>query len=609
MTRSRRSWQLVAGALMLVLAAAGLCNSAERDGINAAIRANGGRWNSRTTPFEKPRRLNFHEPVLQANRQTDPVLQSGSKVSLPSSVDWRDNGGNYVTQIRDQGNCGSCWAFAATAALESATLITRGTPGTDLNLSEQILVSCSPAGDCTGGYIDTVSDYVRDTGLPLESCYTYSAIDGWCGNACANWEDSTFRISNWRYIASGSATVAALKNALATYGPLIVTMYVYDDFYYYYDNGVYSYVPATWNDQEGGHAILLVGYDDAEECFILKNSWGAEWGESGYFRAAYSEVTSPVKLGKWAIAYEYAIFPADTETVSTPTTLSGPSAGAAGVTYMYMVAGAISNVGHGVEYLVDWGDGTDSGWLPVGIASAAKLWAAPNTYNVRVKARCAEHTDAESEWTDPMAVTVAMISYSAVTLLAPGGGQDVPSGSIYKVQWAAPPDAETFGVYYSAGSSWKLLAAGLTGTAYNWAVPVPKKNETKCRIKVIGYKGKSKVSEDRSYTPFGIEVIRLTSLTGGQNVSGDDRTTISWITNVTVEPVDHVKLYYSLNGGRSWKLIQMVPGNPGTFSWRVPFLPALNDRCKVKAELLNLKGKKLGNAISGNTFTIHPASP
>ena len=66
-------------------------------------------------------------------------------MALPSHIDWRDNGGNYVTPIRDQKSCGSCWAFATTAALESATLITLGTPGVDLNLAEQMLVSCSGA--------------------------------------------------------------------------------------------------------------------------------------------------------------------------------------------------------------------------------------------------------------------------------------------------------------------------------------------------------------------------------------------------------------------------------------------------------------------------------
>ena len=107
------------------------------------------------------------------------VMAEPPIVGAPPSLDWRNNGGNFVTPVRNQGGCGSCWAFATTAALESSVLRAENTPGVDLNLSEQVLISCgssggNDAGSCSGGYISYASDYIRNTGLPLETCYPYT---------------------------------------------------------------------------------------------------------------------------------------------------------------------------------------------------------------------------------------------------------------------------------------------------------------------------------------------------------------------------------------------------------------------------------------------------
>src|SRR5208337_2413014 len=122
------------------------------------------------------------EKGIKGNR-----LTSLPKVSVPSQLDWRNHGGNYVTPIRDQGNCGSCWAFAVTAALESKTLITLQTPNTDVDLSEQIVLSCSGAGSCNGGYMEEASTFLVDTGTNLETYYPYTATDGSCSNASPGW--------------------------------------------------------------------------------------------------------------------------------------------------------------------------------------------------------------------------------------------------------------------------------------------------------------------------------------------------------------------------------------------------------------------------------------
>jgi hypothetical protein len=101
-------------------------------------------------------------------------------------------------------------------------------------------------------------------------------------------------------VATTSPTVDGLKNALLTYGPLVTTMNVYSDFYSY-AGGVYSYVSGSY---QGGHAIEIIGYDDTNRCFIVKNSWGTGWGESGFFRIDYNEVTDrKIQFGYYTIAY------------------------------------------------------------------------------------------------------------------------------------------------------------------------------------------------------------------------------------------------------------------------------------------------------------------
>jgi C1A family cysteine protease len=230
-----------------------------------------------------------------------------------------------VTSVRDQGNCGSCWAFATTGALESYTLIKNNQPNTDVDLSEQILVSCSHAGSCGGGYIDRASDFIRDTGLPEESCYPYTANNGNCRRACKDWRLNTDRIDSWFYVATPSPEADVIKNALYTYGPLVTTMDVYTDFFSY-KTGIYSY---TWGTYEGGHAVLIIGYyeDDENQYFIAKNSWGIGWGEGGFFNIAYSQIGDPVEFGYWTIAYNQE----ETCTYSiSPTKQSFPAKGGSG---------------------------------------------------------------------------------------------------------------------------------------------------------------------------------------------------------------------------------------------------------------------------------------
>ena len=271
--------------------------ASEVDAIINELNRRGSRWcadhNSmmRLSPEERRRRLG----AVVIGENTGPMLEEEGSVSdLPAVLDWRNNNGvNAVSPIKDQGHCGSCWAFSTTAGLESQMLMRGLSPA---NQSEQILVSCSGAGSCDGGGIYKAADYIRDTGLPPESYFPYAAADKPCANAEANWQQATAKIAKW---SSVPHTVAAIKKALAAYGPLPTAFHVYSDFMAY-SGGVYSY---TTGKLEGGHGVEIVGYDDNDQAFIVKNSWGTGWGEKGFFRIAYSEVTGKTNFGLDTVAF------------------------------------------------------------------------------------------------------------------------------------------------------------------------------------------------------------------------------------------------------------------------------------------------------------------
>ena len=304
MTKQKGFWASFAVLLLFFLQSAAWGEELTR--IRREIQNKGARWQAgetsmtRLSPEERQKRLGFIPPVLTGKEPRLSLEAAAPLAGAPASLDWRNNGGNFVTPIRDQGACGSCWAFAVTAALESSVLINTHTPGVDLDLSEQVVVSCSGAGSCNGGSPMAASNFIRTNGLPLESCYPYTATDGACGNACPNWQGSTYRIAGWAYVTTGQATVDDLKTALNGYGPLPTIFAVYEDFLSY-QSGVYHYVTGG---RLGLHVVLIVGYDDPGQYFIVKNSWGTGWGESGFFRIAYSELDSVVGFGD----YTYALY-------------------------------------------------------------------------------------------------------------------------------------------------------------------------------------------------------------------------------------------------------------------------------------------------------------
>ncbi|MBN1423542.1 FG-GAP repeat protein, partial [Candidatus Fermentibacteria bacterium] len=275
---------LLAGAL-LVVAVPRSAGADNLDLIRQAIEAKGAQWSAGPNHIwdraPEDRRALLGWDRSMETRQPGTIHERGSMDGLPPAWDWRSaEGDNYVTPIRDQAQCGSCWAFGALACMESRMAIDAFVPDPTVDLSEQYLVSCSP-GSCNGYSISGTCEFLRTQGTLTEGCMGYQATDYVpCSSHCPHGALELVYVQNWGWIGPNRD---AIKTRVLD-GPVYVAFTVYSDFQAY-NGGVYEHV---WGEEEGGHAVAIVGWDDDLECWICKNSWG-NWGEDGYFRIKYGQ--------------------------------------------------------------------------------------------------------------------------------------------------------------------------------------------------------------------------------------------------------------------------------------------------------------------------------
>jgi len=227
------------------------------------------------TPAEYKRLLGYKKSSVLSSA---PVKKL-SLDAIPASIDWRSLGA--VNAVKDQGQCGSCWAFSSIAAIEGHHHIATGEL---LSLSEQQLVDCSTSygnGGCNGGEMYLAFDYAKTNAIELESVYPYEGVDGTCR---ATTNNGLVKVTNWSRVPASSA--ADLKAAIAQ-GPVSVAIEADRLVFQFYSGGVLSSTKCGTNLD---HGVVAVGYgkDTAtgQEYYIVRNSWGPSWGESGYIRIA-----------------------------------------------------------------------------------------------------------------------------------------------------------------------------------------------------------------------------------------------------------------------------------------------------------------------------------
>ncbi len=234
-----------------------------------------------------------------------PAVDNFGDTVLPDSFDWRNVGGkNYITSVKDQNPCGTCWAFGAIATLEGNINAYYNDTTINSDLSEQDLVSCylPTAGCLGGGTADQIgqifSNYSVNTGVVKETCFPYTestSNDTKCVSKCSTWNTQVWKTnSSYKVVVDPNATTSdpianinAIKNAIVNYGPVEVGFIVYYDFDSY-SSGIYSH---TTDDRRGYHAVSIVGYgvEDGLPYWIVKNSWGSSWGDNGYFKIAMGD--------------------------------------------------------------------------------------------------------------------------------------------------------------------------------------------------------------------------------------------------------------------------------------------------------------------------------
>jgi len=225
-----------------------------------------------------------HRFVMSASRSEAAAARVSAWVranGLPAAVDWRTKG--WVTPVKNQEECGSCWAFSTTGSMEGQEM---NRTKKLVSLSEQQLVDCSDAfgnQGCSGGLMDQAFDYIKKYGIESEAAYPYYGKDRKC-----QYNKSKEVVNDTGHVDVTQGSESALQEALAAVGPVSIAIDASVYSFHSYKGGVY-YEPEC-SSTELDHGVLVVGYGtDAEkglDYWIVKNSWGAAWGESGYIRMA-----------------------------------------------------------------------------------------------------------------------------------------------------------------------------------------------------------------------------------------------------------------------------------------------------------------------------------
>lgn len=268
--------------------------------IKKVLKQKGAKWDAddkwiRNRTRENLKRLLGAAPIpLEA--VTFDIPTAKSDVKLPSKFDWRNvEGVNYVTPVLNQGNCGSCVAFSTIGTLETQVNIT--VPFSFPKFSTQSLFSCA-GGTCGAGmsFEDAVY-HLESAGVPDEACMPYTSgstgHDVACKMACPDVNQRSYKILASNQPTMFSVKPNAVKEALLK-GPVLTRMTVYDDFFSY-RSGVYKHVHGG---VAGGHGLSIIGYDDEQQAWIIKNSWGESWGDKGFVMVSYDDI-SGVGVSTW----------------------------------------------------------------------------------------------------------------------------------------------------------------------------------------------------------------------------------------------------------------------------------------------------------------------
>jgi C1A family cysteine protease len=381
--------------------------------------------------IEKYDHINY--PVM-----TDPLIASDIKninikgfqinTDLPESYSWLNyDGYDWSTPVKNQGNCGSCWDFAAIGTLESIIKIRENRPDINPDLSEQYALSCLPASannygqGCLGGtpynafywIMNSSEEGNYQNGVISEDCFNYYADHNIpCDDKCNDWVERLIPINDCGELWVGFDNEEArstVKTFIYEYGPISAGMNVSSEFtdYFRFRHNPNDYFPdpdMPWGNRLN-HIIVIMGWKDDSSIpnggyWICKNSWGADWGYDGFFNIEYGGLFTGTYIS-WVDYVAQNSYP------QIPDIPNGEINGEVESEYTYTTTSTDIDSNE-LFYLFDWGDDTNSGWIGPyesdEIVSTSHTWLQRGNYYIKVKVK--DELDQESGWSDPFEVSM-----------------------------------------------------------------------------------------------------------------------------------------------------------------------------------------------------------
>ncbi|MCK4760855.1 MAG: hypothetical protein KAW12_01555 [Candidatus Aminicenantes bacterium] len=477
------------------------------------------------------------------------VIPDDLSIGLPLTFDWRNYG--HVTSVKNQGGCGSCWAFATLGAYEAAISVNFNKTE---DLSEQFLVDCNTLDwGCNGGWF--AFSNMRN-GVPKESCYPYVAYEQSCRVGCTKY----YPLNTWYYVGKSYSvpTVNSIKNAIYQNGPVAAAVYVNNSFRWY-SGGVYNSTASG----PVNHAVLLVGWDDPGGYFIMKNSWGTGWGEKGYMRIAYGCQS----VGHAAC---YGI-PSDI-TVTTP---NGGETWRRGS--IRNITWNSTNLSNNIKITL-WKNDSFIGTIIKGIDPSPGFYhwtvgklndgsITPNGQDYKIKIK--EVNSSAADFSD------AKFAIASIKVTAPNGGENWKIGSAHDITWVSRALAKYIKIILLKDGAYVCTIANdldPAGGSYPWTVGqcigVGAEAGTGYKIKI---KGKSTNVSDESNVPFTISPppppsIEITSPNGGESWKTGSTHDITW--NTTGVSRD-VKITLRKDGSLVGVIAPIISPGAGSYHWKV----------------------------------------
>ena len=379
----------------------------------------------------------YNYPVMDTKYEPlDPLYASPkpkTMENLPEYFNWMDyNGKDWTSPVKNQLECGNCWDFAAIGALESIINIRENDSKLDLDLSEQYVISCIPdAGGCRGGWAYFAFKYIMEylingayyNGVIPENCFPYIGVDKngntgtesglepvLCSEKCDDWDKQLTPIKDCGYwIPDGSIEDReAIKTQIIQNGPVCSYHAVSQQFMtwgeeHHNSTDYYPFISASGI----GHVVVIVGWKNDASIgrggyWIIKNSWGDDWGYNGYFNLEYNSLNIDSYQIDW-VEYESN----ETNWLPSKPFFSGPEEGDIDQELVFLV-NSIDPIDRNVYYLMDFGDGTETDWIgPYNsgeIVSITHSWSDKGLFNVKVKSKNSD--DMESKWSDSHVVGI-----------------------------------------------------------------------------------------------------------------------------------------------------------------------------------------------------------